>query len=591
MNMPQHGRTTTFAFAALGLTFWLSGALAAQENQARPNVILVMTDDQGYGDLGAHGNPKIKTPNLDRFARQSVEFSQFYVCPVCSPTRSSLLTGRYNYRTGVVDTFVGRSLMFADEVTLAEMLGAAGYRTGIFGKWHLGDNYPLRAMDQGFQEALVIKGGGIRQPSDPPGGDGYFNPMLMHNGRLEQSRGYCSDVYTDAAIQFIEQPSDRPFFVYLPFNAPHGPFEAPEKELAAYRKENLDPDEFPKIGYPQRGRVGQDDLARAYAMVTNIDENFGRLMNKLDELQLAKNTIVIFLTDNGPPQPRYNAGLHGLKGSVYEGGIRVLFYIRWPARLPAGQKREIAAAHIDVAPTLLEACHVEPPAGLKFDGHSLLHVLLGKAGDSPERTLFFQWHRGNRPQLHRAFAARGPRWKLLQANGAFDESQKPPESPRFELYDLPADPYEEHDVAAEHPEIVADLKRQYEAWFSEMSAARDFALPRIAIGTEHENPVVLTRQDWRGSAAGWKPNDIGHWELDVATEGEYQVILHFTPGADSAEAALGGQNHERHLKPGEDACELGPFRLKPGPERLDSRVAEGDIRRGVLYAEVRRVGN
>src|SRR6185437_8866907 len=297
MNMPQYGRTTTFAFAALGLTFWLSGALAAQENQARPNVILVMTDDQGYGDLGAHGNPKIKTPNLDRFARQSVEFSQFYVCPVCSPTRSSLLTGRYNYRTGVVDTFVGRSLMFADEVTRAEMLGAAGYRTGIFGKWHLGDNYPLRAMDQGFQEALVIKGGGIRQPSDPPGGDGYFNPMLMHNGRLEQSLGYCSDVYTDAAMQFIEQPSDRPFFVYLPFNAPHGPFEAPEKELAAYRKENLDPDEFPKIGYPQRGRVGQDDLARAYAMVTNIDENFGRLMNKLDELQLAKNTIVIFLTD------------------------------------------------------------------------------------------------------------------------------------------------------------------------------------------------------------------------------------------------------------------------------------------------------
>ncbi|HEV7226094.1 MAG TPA: arylsulfatase, partial [Pirellulales bacterium] len=368
---------------------WLSGALAAQEDQARPNVILVMTDDQGYGDLGAHGNPKIKTPNLDRFARESVELSQFYVCPVCSPTRSSLLTGRYNYRTGVVDTFVGRSLMFADEVTLAEMLGAAGYRTGIFGKWHLGDNYPLRAMDQGFQEALVIKGGGIRQPSDPPGGDGYFNPMLMHNGRLEPSRGYCSDVYTDAAIQFIEQPSERPFFVYLPFNAPHGPFEAPEKELAAYRQENLGPDEFPKFGYPQRGKVGQDDLARAYAMVTNIDENFGRLMTKLDELRLTKNTIVIFLTDNGPPQPRYNAGLHGLKGSVYEGGIRVPFYIRWPARLPPGQQREIAAAHIDVAPTLLEACGVEPPAGVKFDGRGLMKVLLGKTDDWPERTLFF----------------------------------------------------------------------------------------------------------------------------------------------------------------------------------------------------------
>jgi arylsulfatase A-like enzyme len=587
--MPQYGPTSSLTLGAFGLTLWLSGALAAQEDQARPNVILVMTDDQGYGDLGAHGNPKIKTPNLDRFARESVELSQFYVCPVCSPTRSSLLTGRYNYRTGVVDTFVGRSLMFADEVTLAEMLGAAGYRTGIFGKWHLGDNYPLRAMDQGFQEALVIKGGGIRQPSDPPGGDGYFNPMLMHNGRLEPSRGYCSDVYTDAAIQFIEQPSERPFFVYLPFNAPHGPFEAPEKELAAYRQENLGPDEFPKFGYPQRGKVGQDDLARAYAMVTNIDENFGRLMTKLDELRLTKNTIVIFLTDNGPPQPRYNAGLHGLKGSVYEGGIRVPFYIRWPARLPPGQQREIAAAHIDVAPTLLEACGVEPPAGVKFDGRGLMKVLLGKTDDWPERTLFFQWHRGDRPQLHRAFAARGPRWKLLQANGAFDESRKSPETPRFELFDLPADPYEEHDMAAEHPEIVADLKRQYEAWFSEMAAARDFALPRIAIGTEHENPVVLTRQDWRGPAAGWKPNDIGHWELDAAAEGEYQVILHFTPGADSAEAAFGGETRERELKPGEDSCELGPFRLKPGPVRLDCRVAEGDSPRGVQYAEVRRL--
>ncbi|HEV7223329.1 MAG TPA: sulfatase/phosphatase domain-containing protein, partial [Pirellulales bacterium] len=248
-------------------------------------------------------------------------------------------------------------------------------------------------------------------------------------------------------------------------------------------------------------------------------------------------------------------------------------------------------AHIDVAPTLLEACGVEPPAGVKFDGRGLMKVLLGKTDDWPERTLFFQWHRGDRPQLHRAFAARGPRWKLLQANGAFDESRKSPETPRFELFDLPADPYEEHDMAAEHPEIVADLKRQYEAWFSEMAAARDFALPRIAIGTEHENPVVLTRQDWRGPAAGWKPNDIGHWELDAAAEGEYQVILHFTPGADSAEAAFGGETRERELKPGEDSCELGPFRLKPGPVRLDCRVAEGDSPRGVQYAEVRRIEN
>src|SRR5262245_2707587 len=198
-----------------------AGVVAAEAKG--PNVLVIITDDQGHGDLGFHGNPKIRTPHLDQLARQSVQLTYFYVSPVCSPTRSSLMTGRYNYRTGVVDTFLGRSLMYPDEVTLAEMLGAAGYRTGIFGKWHLGDNYPMRPIDQGFQEALVLRGGGIGQPSDPPGGSSYFDPVLQHNGRQEKKAGYCSDVYTDAALEFIKAGSDRPFFVYLPFNCPHAP--------------------------------------------------------------------------------------------------------------------------------------------------------------------------------------------------------------------------------------------------------------------------------------------------------------------------------------------------------------------------------
>src|SRR5947208_2923223 len=185
----------------------------------RPNIVLIMADDMGHGDLGVHGNPIIRTPYLDRLAKQSVRFKNFYVSPVCSPTRASLLTGRYNYRTGVVDTFLGRSLMHPDEVTLAELLAAAGYRTGIFGKWHLGDNFPLRAMDQGFRETLVVKGGGIGQPSDPPGGSSYFDPVLQRNGKQVQKKGYCSDVFTDAAIDFIAKNKDGPFFVYLAFNA------------------------------------------------------------------------------------------------------------------------------------------------------------------------------------------------------------------------------------------------------------------------------------------------------------------------------------------------------------------------------------
>lgn len=573
--------------AVAAIAALLPGLLLAADTSPRPNVILVMSDDQGFGDLGVHGNPKLMTPNLDRFARQSVELTQFYVCPVCSPTRSSLLTGRYNYRTGVVDTYLGRSIMFEDETTLAEMLSAAGYRTGIFGKWHLGDNYPTRAMDQGFQESLVLKGGGIGQPSDPPDGSSYLDPVLMHNDRLEKTNGYCSDVYVDAAIKFIEQDRQAPFFVYLPFNAPHSPLEAPAEEYAAYKRENLSADQFPQTGYPVRKQMDTDDLAKLYAMIANIDANFGRLMRKLDELQLADNTIVIFLTDNGPQQPRYNAGLHGLKGSVYEGGIHVPCFVRWPKRLPAGEKVDLPAAHIDITPTLLEACRVEPPVKVKFDGRSLLGVLTGKSHEKPERPLFFQWHRGDTPEKYRNFAARGPRWKLLQPRGAGGE--KLPDPLPWELYDLPNDPYEEHDLAVEHPEIVADLKRQYEAWFDEMQKERGFALPPIEIGTQHENPVVLTRQDWRGPAAGWKPNDIGYWDLHGTAPATYRVTLHFAPGATLAEASLGGTTLVTMLSPDQESCALGPFRLKPGATRLECFVVQHGKHRGVQYAEVEKI--
>ena len=300
-----------------------AGQGRAGEEPRRPNVLLVITDDQGYGDLGLHGNPKIRTPHLDGLARQGIEMEHFHVCPVCSPTRASLLTGRCNYRTGVVDTFLGRSLMHPEEVTLAEMLQGAGYRTGIFGKWHLGDNYPLRAIDQGFQEALVLRGGGIGQPSDPPGGDSYFDPVLQHNGKQEKTRGYCSDVFTDAALGFIERNRDRPFFAYLAFNAPHAPLQVPDSYYQLYKKMNLAPGDFPQVGHPLEGKMDPEQTARIYGMVSNIDDNVGRLLAKLDEWKLADSTLVVFLTDNGPQQPRFNAGLRGLKTSVYDGGIRV----------------------------------------------------------------------------------------------------------------------------------------------------------------------------------------------------------------------------------------------------------------------------
>ncbi len=494
------------------LLLTLAAAWAAPQASAgsprRPNVLLIMSDDQGYGDLGCHGNPVLRTPNLDALAAGSTEIATFYVSPVCAPTRASLMTGRYNYRTRVTDTYLGRAMMDPAEVTLAEMLGAAGYRTGIFGKWHLGDDYPLRPQDQGFREVLVHRGGGIAQPSDPPepGGSSYDDPILQHNGRQEKARGYCSDVFTDAAIRFIEADRDRPFFAYLAFNAPHTPLQVPDRHRGRFRDADLSASSLPRVGRPVEGEVDPEATARVYDMVANIDDNVGRLLGKLDELGLAEETIVIFLTDNGPQQPRYNAGLRGRKGTVYEGGIRVPFFIRWPGRIPAGRRLDLVAAHIDVAPTLLDACGVARPEGGSFDGRSLIGPLRGDRDASPDRTLFFQWHRGDVPELGRAFAARDASWKLVQPQGGDGPSAKPP---HFELYSIEDDPYERRDVAGQNPEVVRRLRSEYEAWFRDVGSTRGFDPPRIVLGTAHQNPTILTRQDWRGARAGWGPKNRG----------------------------------------------------------------------------------
>src|SRR5262249_41538356 len=403
----------------------------------------------------------------------------FYVSPVCAPTRASLMTGRYNYRTGVVDTYLGRALMHADEVTLAEALAAAGYRTRIFGKWHLGDNYPLRPLDQGFQECLVHNGGGTGQPADPPG-NSYFAPVLQHNGRPIKAKGYCSEVFTDAAIRFVSRPSEHPFFAYLAFNSPHTPLQVPERYAAPYRKTSLAHSEFPRLGHPLPGKADEEQTARVYGMVTNIDDNLGRLFAALEERKLARDTLVIFLTDNGRQQVRYNSGLRMRKGSVHEGGIRVPCFVRWPAALPGGRKVPTAAAHIDVFPTVLVACGVSPPRGVRLDGRSLLPLLRGEKTDWPDRTLYFQWHRRDQPQLNRACAAGSSRYKLVQPLGA--QGGPLPEKVTFKLYDMLADPLEQKDVAALHPEVVARMRRGYEAWFRDVGGTRGYAPPRIHLG-------------------------------------------------------------------------------------------------------------
>jgi arylsulfatase A-like enzyme len=523
-----------------------------------PNLLLILTDDQGWGDVGIHGNPRIRTPNLDRLARQSIRMDQFHAMPVCSPTRACLLTGRYFYRTGVVDTYIGRSLMHADETTLAEILREAGWRTGIFGKWHLGDNFPLRAVDQGFQEAFTLKGGGIGQPSDPPGGDSYFHPTLYRNGKATKTDGYVTDVLTDAALAFVGESTDRPFFAYVPFNAPHEPLEAPPALVESYRR----------AGIP-------DTAAKVYAMVTNIDDNVGRLLEKLRETGKDENTIVVFLTDNGPQHDRYNGGMRGRKGTVFQGGIRVPCFIRWPARLKP-RVESAPAALIDLLPTFLEA------AGLPsrpVDGRSL-YPLLKFGAPLPDRSLFFQWHRGDAPTARQACAVRNGRWKLVRLD---------PKGPPL-LFDLEADPGESKDLAGINPEIVGKLQADYDAWFAEVGAARGYAPPRIVVGSAEENPSVLTRQDWRGPAAGWTPRSHGSWELEAAQPGSYDVRLRFAPLPAAAKINLrvAGQTLSKEGAPGTKEMLFPDLALPAGPFTLYPWIEVGPETLGVLYAEIGR---
>jgi arylsulfatase/arylsulfatase A len=564
----------------------------AHAADARPNVVLIMTDDQGYGDLGVHGNPIVRTPNLDRMAGQSAVLSQFYVSPVCTPTRACLMTGRYNYRTRAIDTFRGRAMMEPEEVTIAEMLRQAGYATGIFGKWHLGDCYPMRPIDQGFEMALVHRGGGIGQPSDPPGAEGkYTDPVLFRNGEPVALKGYCTDIYFTEGMRWAEKVAGegRPFFMYLPTNCPHGPFDdVPPKEYAYYRQQAITADRFPdRGGQPIPRNMQADTQARVYAMIENIDQNVGRLLRWLEEQKLHERTLVIFMTDNGRATPGYNAGLRGNKGTVYEGGLRSPFFAYWPGKLAGGVASDAIAAHIDLAPTILEVCGVTPPPQVRFDGRSLWPLLTRAAANWPARTLFFQSHRGDVPVRYHNCAIRTPQWKLVSATG-FGPESLPEGGPRWELFDMTRDPYEQHNLTAEHPDVVSQLKAAYDAWFDDVSHTRpdNYAPPRIVAGSPHERVTVLTRQDWRG--AGWGPQDEGHWLLTI-TGGlrfDVKVLVAKASQPRTVHVQVGTLHLTAPLAAGTTEHTFAGQQLPEGPQSLYAWVEEAGRRSGVRFVEL-----
>lgn len=543
----------------LVLMFWLSPDVQAD----RPNVIVIMSDDQGGGDYGFMGNDVIRTPSLDAMAKRGGVLSRFYVSNVCAPTRASLMTGRFNYRTRCIDTYVGRAMMDGAEVTIAEYLRDAGYNTGIYGKWHLGDNYPLRAMDQGFQDSLVHRGGGIGQPSDPIGAEGkYTDPTLIKNGVETPMRGYCTDIYFDAAIDFISKSvtSKTPFFSYIATNAPHGPFhDVPKSLYEEYKQVDFRPILINKKIPERRYTSEADKLARIAAMITNIDENVGRLFSELTKLGIAENTIVMYLNDNGPNSMRYVGNMRGMKTHVDDGGIRSPLIVHWPAKIQAGTQSNGLSAHIDILPSILDACGVQATKN-KLDGRSFLPLLTGQAKDLPERTLVLQSHRGNVPTRFHHFALHRGWWKLVHPTGFGAESF--PGTAKLQLYDLSKDPQQQNDLAEAKPNKLAELKRAYEAWFEDVSGTRadNFAPPRIVIGTYSEPVTVLTRQDWRhASGRPWGADSNGFWLLEVPEPTMFQLEIVFrnddhpegkalvTAGTLRAEAPIAAKQQRRHF--------------------------------------------
>lgn len=557
-NLPIH--SALFCF----LVFTCVGVCGTTYSRS-PNIIVVMPDDMGYGDLGVTGNPIIQTPNLDRFAGQSVQLTDFYVSPVCSPTRACLMTGRYNYRTRVIDTFKGRSMMDPAEVTIAEVLKEAGYATGIFGKWHLGDNYPMRPQDQGFDATLIHRGGGLAQPSEPiENAKRYTDAILFRDGEAVQSKGYCTDVFFDAAIDFMKQcdARDQPYFVYLPPNAPHGPFhDVPEELRQKYAAMDLSP-----VMLDRDTPKNRDTLARIYAMIENVDLNFGKLDRYLTDSGRVDDTVVIFMTDNGPATNRYVGPFREKKSDVQEGGIRTPFYIRWPGKLQPGLRINRIAAHIDLMPTLGAIASAEVPHDRKIDGVNLMPLLSGDAQQWADRTLVLQTHRGNVPVQSHHFAARNQQWKLLRPSGFGSESLDP--SVPLELYDLSRDPKESNNVIADHADEAVELETIYQQWFADVSSTRpdNYAPPEIMIGSDAETTTDLSIQDWRvpDGAAGW--GDGGKWFVNVVDQGPYDVAVRWESPIGTTDVTLhvGDRTFTTTLMAGETEAKIANLTLPIG---------------------------
>lgn len=443
-----------FACGILALMFtYPVVAKAGNLKGTRPNIILVMTDDQGMGDLSCMGNQLIRTPNIDRFYQQATRFTDFHVSPTCAPTRSAIMSGRAPFHVGVTHTILQRERMALDVFTMPQALKSAGYATGLFGKWHLGDAEEYLPQNRGFDEVLMHGAGGIGQTylgDFPPNGrHRYFDNVLLHNDTVVQTEGFCTDVFFDASLAWIkkQQETAEPYFAYISLNAPHGPFTgAPESNVQRLMEAGCDKKSAIRLG-----------------MIENIDDNFGKLMAKLQSWNALENTLVIFMTDNGGVQlgqtkeiPHFNAGLKGGKNSPHEGGTHVPFFVQWKGVLGEGVDVDALTAHIDLYPTFCELAGAALPEKMQpLDGRSLLGLLEDPQAAWADRTLFVhcgRWRNGQRDKFkYNNCAVRTERWRLVNNE---------------ELYDISSDPGETVDVAAQNPEVVDQLRKSYDQWWA-----------------------------------------------------------------------------------------------------------------------------
>ena len=472
---------------------------------APPNIVLLLADDMGWGDVSHNGNDAVATPAIDRLYAEGVTLDRFYVSPVCSPTRSSLLTGRHHLRLRVLSTTGGLEVMDGGETTLAEALKPAGYASGCFGKWHNGANHPCTAQGQGFDEFLGFNGGFLSN---------YFDPALEHDGTTAVQKGFITDVLTDGVIAFIEKHAKRPFFCYVPFNACHSPMQAPDDLFAKYRAKGFEP-----------------KTAAVFAMVENLDTNVGRILARLAELDLAENTIVVFASDNGPMNTgRFNGGMRGAKGSLFEGGQRVPCVIRWPGTLPTGAQVSHIAQHIDVLPTLLDLAGVALPSATPLDGTSLAPLLRGTTAEWPDRVLFEVSGRGGRD---------GDRIRKYPGTARSQTHRWVHDGKQEMLFDLRDDPGEQTDIATQEPALAAALSRAYDGWFAQAVASTQGLVRRFAItlaeGTDLLAPYAALEGGARFFGKGWDndwavfPRETAAvvWNLVVPQAGSYEVsVLH-----------------------------------------------------------------